>query len=532
MNFILKSYMLLFCSGIILSSKGDIIANFNPNPWSNSSPVKISTLKQQNKTVLHNEHPVFVVNIHNSSSKRSFITINLEELNKTKISKASFCLRTSVNIRTKSGSLMADPLARLNKEQIISIPGEESRQIWLEFDASKLIPGQHNYTLNIQNINNNTPNIQLNLNLRVLPIVSDLKPDLLVWDCSLRGTKGKTRELLLNELVSGGVNIFHLICKIPARFDDNGNMLGTPEFNKLDQLAKVLKPYAHVLLLRAASMFKQRKHRSNHKGYLKSTSGKLIAFGSPEWKKALGQWAQAVSKHLAANGFPNSKWAFYPYDEYLGSGFVTFAKTVKTAVPEVQIFANPAGRSSQQYLENLASQKLIDIICPTAARYYSEKSERTSLYKALKNSNIRKLFYFAGWPQKDFSPLKMYRAQSWRALAWNTKGWGYWTATGVGKNLWGGSPWDDYDNSRPNPESLYIENGVVIPSRRWRAVRAGVEDYALISLVRQKASTAADKKTIESAIAAVIAAPDDYRVYASQRKKIIDLLMQLEGLKK
>jgi len=531
MNFMLKSYMLLFCSGIVLSTRGALVVNFNPNPWSNSNPVKISTLKQQSKTVLHNEHPVFLVNVHNSSSKRLFATVKLEEFNKVKIPEASFCLRTSVNIRTKNGTLKADPLPRLNKEQIISIPGGESRQVWLEFDASKLIPGQHDYTLNIQNINN-VPVIQVPLNLRILPLASNLKPDLLVWDCSLRGTEGETRELLLTELVSSGVNIFHSICEIPAKFDDNGNMLGIPDFKELDQIAKVLKPHARILLLRAANLFKQRKHRSKHKGYLKSVSGKLIAFGSPAWKTALSQWAQAVSKHLAASSFPNSKWAFYPYDEYLGSGFVTFAKTVKAAVPDVQIFGNPAGRSSQQYLGTLASKKLIDIICPTAARYYAEKAERVSLYKALKNSNVRKLFYFAGWPQKDFSPLKMYRAQSWKALAWNTNGWGYWTATGVAKNLWGGSPWDDYDNPRPNPESLYIEDGVVIPSRRWRAVRAGVEDYALISLVRQKATTATAKNTIKNAIAAVMAAPDNYKIYASQRQKMIDLLMQLEGIKK
>jgi hypothetical protein len=531
MNFMLKSCMLFFCSGIILSTKGALVVNFNPNPWSNSNTVKISTLKQQSKTVLHNEQPVFMVNMHNSSSKRLFVAIKLEERNKNQIPEASFCLRTSVNIRTKSGNLVADPLPRLNKERIISIPGGESRQVWLEFDASKLLPELHNYILHIQNFDN-TPAMQLRLNLRILPLASNIKPDLLVWDCNLRGTEGKTRELLLAELANSGVNIFHSICEIPAKFDNDGTMVETPNFQELDKLTKVLKPHARVLLLRAANLFKQRKHRSNHKGYLKSISGKLITFGSPAWKKALSQWAQAVSKHLAAGGFPNSKWAFYPYDEYLGSGFVTFAKTVKAAVPEVQIFGNPAGRSTQQYLETLASQKLIDIICPTAARYYAEKAERVSLYKALKNSNVRKLFYFAGWPQKDFSPLKMYRAQSWKALAWNTNGWGYWTATGVAKNLWGGSPWDDYDNPRPNPESLYIEDGVVIPSRRWRAVRAGVEDYALINLVRQKATTATAKKTIKNAIAAVMAAPDDYKIYASQRQKMINLLIQLEGLKK
>ena len=525
-----KIHLLMFFCGILSFSTDAFEVNVNPNPWDNSAVLKTSTLKEQSQAVLNNEHPVFTINISNPSLEKIFTKIKLTDNSGNAVSNDAFCLRTSVQIRTQSDTLVSDPLPRLNKEQIISVPSHESRQLWIEFNTAKLEPGLHNYIVKVEDINTSIIK-ELKLSLKVLPIISNLRPDLLVWDCSLRGTTGKTREKLLKELVDSGVNIFHLICSIPAEFDQNGNMCGTPDFKELDLLVKDLKPCSRILLLRAASLFKQRKHRSSHKGYLKSKSGKTITFGSTAWQKAVSQWTKSVSAHLASKGIPNSQWAFYPYDEYLGTGFVTFAQTAKAAVPQIQIFGNPAGRSTQEYLGEIASKKLIDIICPTAARYYSQDGERQKLYNALGNSKIRKLFYFAGWSQKDFSPLKMYRSQSWKALAWNTDGWGYWTATGVAKNLWGGNPWDDFDRPRPNPESLYIEKGIIIPSRRWRAVRAGVEDYALVKLVQQKAKSETDKEIIDKAISEIMLNPDDHKNYDLQRKKIIELLIKLEGLK-
>ena len=529
MNKIRKIYFLMCLCGMLSFYAEAFEFNFNANPWSNSIAEKTSPLKEQSQVVLNNEHPVFTVNVYNPSQEKVFTEVRLIDNSGNTISDDVFCLRTRVQIRTQSGTLVSDPLPRLNKEQIIPVSSQESRQLWIEFNTAKLKPGLYNYILKAKDINTSSIK-ELKLSLKVLPIVSNLRPDLLVWDCSLRGTTGKTRKKLLKELVDSGVNIFHLICSIPVQFDQDGNMCGAPDFKELDLLVKDLKPHSRVLLLRAAGLFKQRKHRANHKGYLKSKSGKTITFGSSAWKEAVSQWTKAVSAHLASKGIPNSKWAFYPYDEYLGSGFVTFAQTAKSAVPQVQIFGNPAGRSTQKYLGEIASKKLIDIICPTAARYYSQDGERQKLYNALGNSKIRKLFYFAGWPQKDFSPLKMYRFQSWRALAWNTDGWGYWTATGAGKNLWGGNPWDDFDRLRPNPESLYIEKDVVIPSRRWRAVRAGVEDYALVQLARQKAKSEADKDIINKAVSAIMSNPEDYKNYDLQRNIIIELLMKIEGL--
>jgi hypothetical protein len=531
MDKVIKLYLLLIFCGTLSFSTNAIQADFDLNPWNNYQENKTPPMKTQSQTVLKNEHPVFTVNIYNPYSEKISSEIKLVDHNGQAVTDKSFQLRAPVKIRTKSGALVADPLPKLDKQKIITIPGKESRQLWIEFDAAKLNAGIHEYILEIIDINNSNK-AKLKLSLNILPVSSAFTPDLLVWDCSLGETNGKARKLLLEELVSSGVNIFHLICPIPAEFDDNGNMHNKPDFKELDSLVNDLKPYSRILLLRAASMFKQRKHRSNHKGYLKSQSGKLIPFGSPAWKNAVTQWTKAVSKHLAEMGISNSKWALYPYDEYLGSGFVTFAETAKTAVPQIQIFGNPAGRSTQDYLGKIASQNLLDIICPTAARYYSENNERKKLYEALKNTNVRKLFYFAGWPQKDFSPLKMYRFQSWRALAWRTSGWAYWTATGTVKIAWSGNPWDDFDTSRPNPEALYIEKDTVVPSRRWRAVRAGIEDYALVKLVQKKATTQADKNIIDKAITQIMSSPDDYKNYNLQRKKMIELLIKLEGLKK
>ena len=94
---------------------------------------------------------------------------------------------------------------------------------------------------------------------------------------------------------------------------------------------------------------------------------------------------------------------------------------------------------------------------------------------------------------KHRSPLGYYRGQAWLAWMHGLKSLGFWTYCTSGFDPW-------FNSGEPDYLMIYPGDGVV-PSRRWHAVRDGIEDHAMLTLLRAAADSAAGQtaKAVEEA---------------------------------
>ena len=260
-----------------------------------------------------------------------------------------------------------------------------------------------------------------------------------------------------------GTNVFVSTFAPKARFDAEGNLVGDIDFAEHDTYVKRHAPHGIILFC----------------GYYSSLQGPS-APTSDAYGKAHVQWLQAWVKHLAELGVGYEGFALYPVDEPgLNKGlvetFLCMAKLARQADPKILMYTDPVAGIAEAELREMLPY--VDIWCPN----------RDGLILEAKNAGKLAIIQGSGKPVwtyeceanvKHQTPLGYYRGQAWLAWRHGLTGIGFWS----------------YCTSQDDPWFLpkalhdyllvYPGNGVVA-SKRWEAVRDGVEDYAMLATLRQ-----------------------------------------------
>lgn len=130
------------------------------------------------------------------------------------------------------------------------------------------------------------------------------------------------------------------------------------------------------------------------------------------------------------------------------------------------------------------------------------------------------------------SPYGGYRLSPWKAFERGATGCGFWCYAV-------GDQWRNRDMWR-EPSSLYaviytLEGAPpdisraekIIPSRRWEAWREGVEDYTWLWLLRQRGQDdPTARRTVDEAVRAVLAEPDDLALADAHRERLLRRLAE------
>jgi len=189
--------------------------------------------------------------------------------------------------------------------------------------------------------------------------------------------------------------------------------------------------------------------------------------------------------HLKSLDVSSRDYALYIQDEPGLSGdgplyqqYVEAVRRAKAADPEVQIFTNPAGGAWPEVLAPLDG--LVDIWCPDLHLFRQYPQQLGALFG--KASQF--WHYEAPSDQRQLDPLGFYRMKPWIAFQLGMNGGGYWV-------------YSQTDYWMPDP-ARGTEYGVVYPgpagpvtSKRWEASRDGIEDFELLSMLRDRAQHAA-----------------------------------------
>jgi hypothetical protein len=194
--------------------------------------------------------------------------------------------------------------------------------------------------------------------------------------------------------------------------------------------------------------------------------------------------------HMRSLGCDYKDYAIYLQDEpgLLGhdAGFdawVALVKQFKTADPQMQLYANPAGGARAELLRPI--QDLIDVWSPDLHLVREQPKELRQIFQRAKHY----WHYEAPGDQRELDPLGFYRVKPWVAFQQGMTGGGYW--------VYGSSEfWSDNPGSGTEYGTVYQTPKGPVTTKRWEASREGIQDFELLWMVRKTAqsSTSPNRK--------------------------------------
>ena len=359
--------------------------------------------------------------------------------------------------------IVYDALPELDRSGVIEVAPGEVAQLWLTVKTHGLEPGAHRLTLYLGTVAEKE-----NLTFREVPI------EIEVWPVSLPTDKYQlmnwasldaASDQALQNMIDHGMSVIMGPSLPGVPVDERGNLAGEVDWTRFDQqMARVPKHWQFLWNNYPTPVFPKGVAAPVHFNGVKTTIGEM-------------------AKHLQALGFGYDQWGFYPLDEPWLTGFEAipqlrqFCTLTKRADPNVRNYADPANMVRVEYIDEF--KNLIDIWQPQVDLLKHDRE----LVKWFRENAKAFWFYEAAGPGKDLLPLGHYRTRPWLAWYFGATGSGFWVYKDL--DLWWPPDYMGHGDTTAYG-AVYQSDGEVISSRRWEAVRDGVEDWRALYVLREE----------------------------------------------
>lgn len=382
-------------------------------------------------------------------------------------------LFNSVDVPTSIGETSWDPLPEIDETSTVTIPPLLSREVWLDIAVAENAAGTCTAKVKFQALNGAgvfeepsnahdvaPPEVVAEIALNVLPfkMLESAKFRTCAW--------AKLSKPVADNMYAHGNNVFCLPNGAPVSGADN--RLTGVDFAKTDEVLDWLAGKDVVALLTGVPALK-------------------MPPDSAEYKEDLRKFMEETAAHFASKGFRNDQFALYPFDEPGGNGWsavnamVAFSSAVKAVAPNIRIYVD--GGAELPMFEKMAPY--IDIWCP-AISMLPEKSPEMELLRSTKGEmwsyNCGYGFTTASRSSlKNTNVVAEYRTAALYAFRHDATGIGFWSYN-IGADAWTRAA-DDYP-------IVYAGRTKPVSSRRWKAVREGIEDYRILAALRAQRDAA------------------------------------------
>jgi len=367
------------------------------------------------------------------------------------------------------GGISWDALPELDQSGTVTIPSLASREVWLDVDLGEAKPGEHQVKLRLQALNGAgvldapthphtvpPPETAVEINL-CLPNFAMVPPGdfrLCTW--------AAPEPANLPDLLSHGNNVFPV--GLPGVHYDEQNRLIGSDYSRLDSVLGRLRGKDVMVMLMGIPAFRDKTGSEGHRMDLKKFLDELVA-------------------HMDGAGFDMNHFALYPIDEPGGVGWgavnqlVEFGKAVRSIYPRMNIYMDGGGE--REMFEAMAP--CVNIWSPSIYMLAEQSPVMDVVRKSggmLWSYNCAYAYSRPVGPNlKSMNLVADYRLAAPFAFRHGATGIGFWCY-----NL-GGDPW-----GRIDMEYMLVYPGrtLPIPSRRWEAVREGIEDYRILAALKQR----------------------------------------------
>ena len=435
-----------------------------------------SSLKLSHDVVPGEHHPVPLI-LFNITNQILQVKVDFEQPNDIKITPLYSALTLS-----SLGNNSWDAMPEMDESGLISIPPLSSREVWLDLNLENTKPGLHSIEINVYALNGAgvvdapdnphavpAPNTKVELSLNVLQFkMGDAKDFRL---CTWSPSTGPELEDLLNH----GNNVFI----IPqGKIEYKGNELVNINFTEIETIIDQFKETDVFLLSYGLPKIK-------------------AEFGTESFNSDYMKYLEQMIKFLESKEIDKDHFALYAIDEPGGHGWnsvntiVTFGKLVHSSYPDVMIYMDGGGEVPMFK----AMAEVIDVWVPPFDWLPEDIPEMDIMRSVGKNLWSYNCTYSTSRPVgpnvKNINIPYEFRTAALMAFSKGANGIGYWCYNANREN-----PWMRIKNEY---NLVYPGRTKPITSRRWEAVREGIEDYrimaALEDYVNNSESNTLNKET-------------------------------------
>jgi outer membrane protein assembly factor BamB len=357
-------------------------------------------------------------------------------------------------VPTNQKTIAWDPLEPLGNKKI-TIPSLETREIWLDIDLAGVKAGEYEL-LTIFDSGKAKTTVEIRLEIVPFKMAGFDAMRLCCW--------AGYNENAVVDLLQHGNTVF--TCPLPpVKITGEEPFQLNIDFTALDEFIRPMKGHDVYLLMPGIPDL-------------------AVPLEDAVYVPRLAQYLDQVLKQLAAAGIPEDHVALYPHDEPGGHGwetirhYITFAGQGVKARPALKFYVNGGGDLAMfEALNEIAA-----IWCPS----YFMLGDKTPVMNFLKQSGKILWTYDCAYAYarpiganvKTINVVAQYRLPAVFAHHFGATGIGYWCYN-VGPSMW--EPIElEY------PLVYTNKDGTHTSSRRWEAVREGIEDTRIIIALQEK----------------------------------------------
>ncbi|MCC6154971.1 MAG: PQQ-binding-like beta-propeller repeat protein, partial [Candidatus Hydrogenedentes bacterium] len=450
----------------VSKQKGRPLVAFEINSWDNRNTDTLlpKDAKEQTRILrrcVTGEHEPISIKLFNATSKSVSSKIRIA----CKREDLRFSTFTARSVATNLGDTAWDPLVS-TADAPIEIPPRETREVWLDIDLANTKPGKVDVIF-VAESDGAKEEVPIHLEILPLQMAGYDQMRMCVW---AKYDAGAVKDLLAH-----GNTVF--IGSLPsATIGEGASPAITCDFTELDEFLAPLKGHDVYLLF----------HGIPQLG---------VPMDSDEYVPRFAKFMEMFFVRLSEQGFDEKNVALYPYDEPGGNGWNTvkqytaFARQALKACPGLKFYVNGGGDLAM--FEEFATYA--GVWSPSFYMLADQSPEMAVVRKSGKALwSYDCAFPFSrpvGANTKNINVVAQYRFSAPIAMYYGATGIGWWCYNH------GPSMWDPIQFEYP----LVYENpdGTSNTSRRWEAVREGVEDARILIALRDKlgdASVSAEVK--------------------------------------
>ena len=466
---------------------GASLVAFEPaNAWeslgvSDELPALVAPVAVHRRAV-PGEHEPVAVNLFNITDRAVQVRVRIEAFH----GGPAVAAYRAMGVPTPMGEIAWDALPELDESSAIAIPSLSGAQLWLDLDLSAVQPGNHEVTVRLQAMDGAgvlegpknrravaAPETVVKIALEVLPF--EMTPPgsfrLCTWGYVESSQYKDYAEATYDNLLAHGNNVYPVGGLPAAEYDAKGALLKPLDYSALDALIGRFRGKDVVLLPQGFAP-------------LQPAAG-AGEYGSAAYRKALKAYLADLVAHMAGLGFSRDHFALYPVDEPGGNGWpmvrrlVEFGEMVREADPKILMYTDGGG--DVPMFEAMAP--VIDIWCPGLGQYATEP-EKTAVIRA---PGKQLWSYDCGYANatasgrtlKGGDVIAAYRTAAICAFHYGLTGAGFWTSITGAEDPWQRTEGYDY-------MMLYPGRTRPVTSRRWEAVREGIEDFRILAALRAR----------------------------------------------
>lgn len=396
------------------------------------------------------EHEPVAIKLFNASNKSVVATVRVTpESQQVRVNALA-----SKSAPTNLGDTAWDPLVPVDETEF-SIPKLKSRELWLDIDLVHASPGT---TKIVMACESGAARADVEIILDVLPI------SMAGYDRMRMCAWAQYSEHAMKDLLAHGNTVF-IGSLPPATVAAGAAPAITCDFVALDEFLAPLKGHDVYLLF----------HGIPQLG---------VPMESEEYVPRFAEYMKLFFEHLAANGFDEGHVALYPYDEPGGNGwnvvkqYTAFARQALKARSGLNFYVN--GGADLAMFEEMA--EYAGVWSPSFYMLPEQSPEMAVLRKSGETLWSYDCAYAFSRPvganTKTINIVAQYRLSAIIAMNYGATGIGWWCYNH------GPSMWEPIQYEYP---LVYTnEDGTITTSRRWEAVREGVEDARILIALRDK----------------------------------------------